>query len=201
MRKRPQAQMGKGYDKSNGKTNARRRFHPPRMDPVRQLAINTAKLSLDNARDNRFLKAGLTHTAMGDNPYNPVFNKAVQTTLASRGTDQTRAAVDIWKKLNRELTLMKDFSSEVKDDIEILRQILAATDLDSKVIACKAMVTYDQTQLKINVWVHGMPQAEWALIRVLVSLGLEVIHGPAPPLFAERATRESLAEFLALNEY
>lgn len=73
------------------KENKKRKVQPSR-EPIDQLAIDTAKLALDNRKQIRKQDAGLTHTGLGDVSAQDTLNPAIETTEQFRGGDQVEGA-------------------------------------------------------------------------------------------------------------
>jgi hypothetical protein len=171
-----------------------------KLNPWQQLILTTSRLSLGQARQSRQLHADLTHTAMFPNPFPDEFKEAVETTAATKGTDRRQAAKATWMSLCKGILASKrklpDFS------LAALRQHFAAKKpLDEKVIECKAAITHDQTMMLLSWWLHGLDDIEEAFQEIVVALGADVKHGPAPAYGMERDTADALAAVMGhLND-
>jgi hypothetical protein len=188
---------GKGKGKSKGQPSKKQRTQ--KMNPCKRLTIASAKLTISNSKSDRQLRADLTHTAFFTNPFPEAFKEAVDTTAATRGTDKRLAAKATWLATCKGLKLSKPAQS-VKEAYAILQQHYAdPKDLDRHILECRANVTYDQTMMKISWWFRGIDTIDEAFQHVLIAMGGDIRHSPAPPFGLERETSEALTDVLALQ--
>ena len=71
--------------------------------------------------------------------------------------------------------------------------------LDEKLLECRVATTHDQTMVLMSWWMRGLPQIEDSIQDLVVGLGADVKHGPAPAFGQERETADALAACLALG--
>ena len=135
---------GKGKGKQNKKAKT------TKMNPWKRLTIASAKLSLSNSKHNRQSKADMTNTAFFTNLFPEAFKEAIDTTIATRGTDKRAAAKATWLALCKGIVGSKK-AQGVKDAFATLQQHFAnPVNIDRHVIECRASITFDQTMLKVG---------------------------------------------------
>lgn len=182
--------------KGQGKGNAsNKKQKTQKGNPWRRLLVATSKLALATKKEQRIMKADLTHTALFPNPPPEEFREAIETTTLTKN-DRTDAAKATWMSAIKGVVTSK--KSLPPGAMAVLKKHYAeAKALEESVKECRAVITHNQTQLLLSWWLHNLPAEETAFQEVVVALGAVVKHGPAPPFAGERETADALAAALA----
>lgn len=180
---------GKGKDKGSNK-----RRKTVRQNPWERLLLATSKLALNQDKQARQQRADLVHTASTTNPPPEELKEAISTTMATKNTERRTAAKATWLSLiNGVVATKKTFPEPVKAALEVLKKHhKAPKNLDNRVLECKAAISFDQSQCVISWWTKNLEAEDESLQDVLVGLGAEIKHGPAPPFGLARETQEAL---------
>ena len=188
-----EAMKGKGKAGGKGKQNKRRKIQP--LNPWQRLTLASSNLILNVAKDNRQTKADLMHNAFFTNPYPEFLRDAVEVTTATKGTCRRDAAKATWMALMKGITETK--KSVPTEAASVLKKHFANPGrLTDSVLACSAVITYDQSMLKLVWWTRGIDHIDAALQEVVVAVGGEVRYTPAPPYGLERDTSDALKDVM-----
>ena len=130
----------------------------------------------------------------------PLSREAVETTAATKGTDRRKAAAATWMAVHKGILASKrklpeGALTEIKNHFNDTKN---SKFLEERVLECRAVITFDQGMMLFSWWVRNLDSVEMALLEIIVQLGADVKHNPAPPYGLERDTSEALAEVLAL---
>jgi len=182
---------GKG---KGGKSNKRQKTQ--KVSPWKRLLLASSKLSMGTQKQMRQLKGDLTHSAMFTNPFPEELKAAVDTTAATRGTDRRQAAKATWMSACQGLASSKRKSPPAAL-ATMKKHVAEAKDLEEHILECRAAVTYNQTMMLLSWWTRDFQSIESAFQELLVAIGAEIKHGPAPAFGPERETAEAYAAAVA----
>lgn len=176
---------------NNGKNQTVSKRAKPTLDPWRQLLVDTALLGVENSRFKRSAMAGFSHTASYKTPHPKVLDKAIEMTIRTRGMEASRAAAASWNSLITELVVDPDVPDSPSKKV-LTKYSKEATNIEEHVRACRVVISFDKKKVLVTYWVRDLAPVEKALQDVLVSIGGEIKHDPAPPMQRERSVIDDL---------
>lgn len=195
-----QSAKGKDKRKSKGKGKEQNKMqkvqHQIPAHRLTRLVLATSRLALNNARAKRQTAADLTHTAFNTAPAPGELNHAIETTIATKGTDRRLAAKATLLALVKGFVESKKLASGIPSVHTVLKRFYTGQvpHLDEKIIECKVALTHDENMVKTSWWIVNFQELDEAVQDALVFLGADVRHGLAPMYGDERDVLDAMAE-------